>query len=456
MNLGMIGIIVSLVLLMFLAYRGISVIILAPILACLATYMSGDFPMVLAYTEIFMKGAGGFVIKYFPVFLTGAIFGKLMGVSGASRRISHFFAEKLGEERAILAVVLATALLVYGGVSLFVVVFAIYPIGSALFKEAEIPKRLLPGSIALGAFTFAMTSLPGTPQYINTMPMKYFHTNIYAAPVIGIVCSIIMGVLGVSWLNYRAKTLMDSGEGYGNHIEEKLEEKELPNLFVSIAPIILIFILNYYFTNYFFVNNGVEYLSSMKKLGEKGINNIWPVIISLVSAIILSLLLLRKHLTDVKKDLSDGALSSLLPIMNTASEVGYGAVIKSLAGFALIKHGILSVSGSPLVKVAVSTTTLAGMVGSSSGGTAIALGALGDTFMNMATAVGINPQVMHRISIMAAGGLDTFPHSGAVITLLAVTGLTHKESYKDIAMCTMLIPLISTAVAITLASFGIV
>ena len=456
MDLGMIGIIISLVLLMFLAYKGISVIILAPILACFATLMSGDFPMVVAYTEIFMSGVGSFVVKYFPVFLTGAIFGKLMGVSGASKRISHFFADKLGKDRAILAVVLATALLVYGGVSLFVVVFAIYPIGSALFKEAGIPKRLLPGAIALGAFTFAMTALPGTPQYINTMPMKYFHTNIYAAPIIGLVSSLIMGVLGVTWLNFRAKKLVSLGEGYGDHIEEKVEEKELPNLFISLAPIILIFVLNYYFTNYYFVNSSAKYLVGMEKLGKTSINNIWPVIISLLSAIVLSLILLKKHLTNVKKDLSDGALSSLLPIMNTASEVGYGAVIKSLAGFALIKHGILSVPGSPLVKVAVSTTTLAGMVGSSSGGTAIALGALGDTFMTMATTAGINPEVMHRVAIMAAGGLDTFPHSGAVITLLAVTGLTHKESYKDIAVCTMAIPLIATVVAIILASFGIV
>lgn len=205
MGIGILGIVLSLILLMFFAYRGVSVIILAPLLACLAAVLSGDFPAIVAYTEVFMKGVGGFVIKYFPIFLTGAIFGKLMGVSGASKTISHFFVDKLGKERAILAVVMATALLVYGGVSLFVVVFAIYPIGASLYREAGIPKRLLPATIAFGAFTFAMTALPGTPQYINTMPIQYFNTNIYAAPVLGIVGSLVMGTLGIAWLNGRAK-----------------------------------------------------------------------------------------------------------------------------------------------------------------------------------------------------------------------------------------------------------
>ena len=456
MGIGIIGIILSLVLLMFFAYRGVSVIILAPLLACLAAVLSGDFPAIVAYTEIFMKGVGGFVISYFPIFLTGAIFGKLMGVSGASKTISHFFVDKLGKERAILAVVLATALLVYGGVSLFVVVFAIYPIGASLYREADIPKRLLPASIAFGAFTFAMTSLPGTPQYINTMPIKYFNTNIYAAPVLGIAGSLVMGVLGIMWLNGRAKRLMIAGEGYGDHVENFVNNGEnLPGFGLSITPIFAIFALNYYFTNIYFKSYGGRYSGAMEKLGTPGINGIWPVIISLGAAIILCMILFRSYINDMKKEMAEGALGSLLPIMNTGSEVGYGAVIKSLAAFLIIKDGILSIPGTPLIKVAVSTTTLAGMVGSSSGGTAIALGALGETFMKLAESAGVNPEAMHRIAIMAAGGLDTFPHCGAVITLLAVCGLTHRESYKDIAVCTMIIPLIATTVCIILATMGI-
>lgn len=223
-----------------------------------------------------------------------------------------------------------------------------------------------------------------------------------------------------------------------------------------MIPILVIFILNYYFTNFYFKDFGSKYVNAMDRLGANGINGIWPVIISLVAAIIVCAILFREYIKDLKKEMADGALGSLLPIMNTGSEVGYGAVIKALGSFMLIKEGILSVPGSPLVKVAVSTTAMAGMVGSSSGGTAIALGALGETFANLASVTGISPQVMHRISIMAAGGLDTFPHSGAVITLLAVCGLTHKESYKDVAVCTMAIPLFATAVGIILANFGVV
>lgn len=459
MTLSILGIFTSLIILMVLAYRGVSVIVLAPLTAMLATIFTGDFPAIVAYTEIFMKAMAGFIALYFPVFLVGAIFGHIMGVSGASTAIANYISAKFGNDRAILAVVCATALLVYGGVSLFVVVFAIYPIGVSIYKKADVPKRLLPASIALGAFTFTMTALPGSPQYINTMPIPYFGTTIYAAPILGVISSVVMMTLGIFWLTRRARKLNLAGEGYGLHDADKeiqnSDDKKLPGFALSTVPILLIFVLNFALTNWYFIEFADNYIPAMEALGKNQINGIWPVVISLAVAILVSFVLFRQYIPNPKKQLENGALGSLLPIMNTASEVGYGGVIKALAAFSVLQAGIVSMDISPIIKVAISTTLLAGVVGSSSGGTALALEALGDSFKTMALEHGISLEAFHRIAIMAAGGLDTLPHSGAVITLLAVTGLTHRQSYKDIAMCTIAIPLFAVAVAIALAMSGI-
>jgi len=438
---------------MFLAYRGITVLVLAPLLAMMAAVLTGEIPALSAWTSFFMPAAASYLQKYFPVFLTGAIFGKLMGASGAARAIAHFIADKAGKKRAIAAVITATGLLVYGGVSLFVVVFAVYPIGAMLFREGDIPKRLLPAAIATGAFTFAMTALPGTPQYINTMPIPYFGTDIYAAPILGLVGALVMFLGSITWLNFRANKMKATGMGYGDHPNENLNlEGDIPSFGLSIIPVVVVFIINFFLTNFYFKMPSV--VAKYEAFG--GVNGIWSVVIALSVAIVLCLVMFKKYISNPNKDVFDGAVGSLLPIFNTASEVGYGGVIKSLSVFGVVKAAIVSIPGPPLVSIALSTTVLAGIVGSASGGTALALEALGTDFLQMAVANGISPAVLHRIMIMAAGGLDSLPHCGAVITLLAVTGLDHKRSYPDLAMCTMGIPLIATIVTIILALFGIV
>ncbi|MCX7694961.1 MAG: GntP family permease, partial [Caloramator sp.] len=198
--LGVIGIILSLALLMYLAYRGITVLVLAPLLALLAALFTGGTPLMATYTEVYMKNLANYVRLYFPVFMLGALFGKVMEDSGSAKAIAHYIASKLGKQKAIIAVVLSCAILTYGGVSLFVVAFAVYPVAAHLFKEAGIPKRLIPGAIALGSFTFTMTALPGTPQIQNAIPMPFFGTNAYAAPILGIVAAIIMAGLGICLL----------------------------------------------------------------------------------------------------------------------------------------------------------------------------------------------------------------------------------------------------------------
>jgi H+/gluconate symporter-like permease len=456
--LGVLGIILSLALLMYLAYRGITVLILAPILALLAAFLSGGLPLLPTYTEVFMSNLAGYLKTNFPVFMLGAIFGKVMDDTGAAKAIAHYIASKLGKEKAILAVVLSCGVLTYGGVSLFVVAFAVYPISAALFREAGIPKRLIPGTLALGSFTFTMTALPGTPQIQNAIPMPFFNTDSYAAPIMGIVAGLVMFGLGTLWLMRRAKAANAKGEFYGEHKEDikSFGTADLPNVWISIIPILLVLVLNFVLSKYYFPNLDAAYLEAAPyntKLAT--VKGMWSLITSLIVAIIATIALNYKRF-NIRESVNKGAYGSMLAILNTASEVGYGNVIKTLGAFAIVQAFILGISDNPLISEAISVNVLAGITGSASGGMSIALGALGKQYMEMALAQGINPEALHRIAAIACGGLDSLPHNGAVITLLGICGLTHKQSYADIGVVSVIVPIIALIVALIMASVGLV
>lgn len=459
--MGTLGILLSLALLMFLAYRGYNVLILAPLMALLAVLFAGDAALMLpTYTQVFMKSLGGYLIQFFPLFLLGAIFGKLMDDSGSARAIAQGIVTRLGRERAILAIVLACGLLTYGGVSLFVVAFAVYPIGTALFREAGIPKRLLPGAIALGAFTFTMTALPGTPAIQNAIPSPFFGTDAFAAPILGLIGGLIMLGLGSWWLAAQARTLMAAGEGYGSHKDAPTEQSGLPvtGFWLALLPILLVIALNFLMAKQVLPNLDTSYLAKPEFGGlqdAKSVIGIWSIIVALGAAVLLLIGLHWRRWTDLKQSLNDGTFGSMLPILNTASEVGYGTVIASLAGFVVIRDLVLSVPGNPLVSEAVAVNILAGITGSASGGMSIALKTLGAQYLEMANAAGISPELLHRVAAMASGCMDTLPHNGAVISLLAICKLTHRDSYRFIFMNTVIFPLAALVVVITLGSlFG--
>ncbi len=464
------AIVITLLLLMFFAYRGYSVLILAPIMATLAVLLSGDFLNTIpAYTDVFMGALSGFLLKFFPIFLLGALFGRLMADSGAATAIANTVVEKLGASKAILAVILVCAILTYGGVSLFVVAFAIYPIAKDLFRAADIPKRLIPAAIALGSFTFTMTALPGTPAIQNAIPIPYYNTNVFAAPILGIIGGTIMFICGWLWLQSRARKANAAGEGYGQHDEEDVggvgaaaKEVDVLNTHhtsftVAMIPLVLVIGLNAILTYVVFPSIDFSGLQTQfPDLNVAGSLGLWSIIISLVVACVVLILLRIGHWNNLQKTINRGTYDSMLPIFNTASEVGYGAVIASLAGFLIIRDSILNLTpDNPLISEAVAMTTLAGITGSSSGGLSIALSTLGEDYLRMAVNAGIDPELMHRVAVMAAGGLDTLPHSGAVITLLAICGLTHKQSYLNLAMVTMVIPLVAVVAVIILGTmFG--
>jgi len=458
--MGVSAIIVSLVLLMYFAYRGVSVIILAPLLAMFAVVFSGDASQIMGiYTQVFMKGAVGFIAKYFPIFLLGALFGKLMQDSGSAKAIALAIIKLVGQKHSALAIVLSCALLTYGGISVFVVAFAVYPLAAALFKEADIPKQFIPATIALGGATFTMTCLPGTNQIHNIIPGSFFGTTIYAAPLVGIVAGSAIMVAGMAWINFRIKNTIKQGYGTGHTNEpEQANDDELPVFAIALLPIVVVIAINFLFTLVLIPHWDNSYLASEKfgAINPNKLTGIWSMIIALLVANLTVIAINFKKFKNLNKSLTDGAIGSMLPTFNTGSEVGYGVTIASLAAFAIIKAAVVNISpGNPMISEVVAINVLAGITGSASGGLTIALGALGETYQQMAASAGISMEWMHRLASMASGGFDSLPHNGAIITLLTICGLSHRQSYKDIAMVSLVIPVIvvfSAAILLTLMS----
>ncbi len=427
----MIGIIIGLALLMFLAYKGLSIIWIAPICA-LVVAATGGLELLPAYTEAYMGGFVGFAKSWFPVFMLGAIFGKVMEDSGAAQSVAQWLTSKFGKKAAISAVVAGCAVLTFGGISLFVVVFAMYPIALSLFREANITRKLIPGTIALGSFTFTMTAIPGTPQIQNLIPMQYFGTSATAAPIMGIVGAIIMCGGGIFYLETRRKKYDALGDAYDEPKDKapEIDVSKLPNPLLSALPLLAVISL----LNIFNLD----------------------IIVALLAGIVLGLALNIPRISSIKATLNQGASSSVIAIINTSAAVGFGSVVRAVPGFETLTDLVMGIPGNPLISQAVSVNLLAGATGSASGGMGIALEALGAQYLEIAQATGIAPEAFHRIASMSSGGLDTLPHNGAVLTLLAVTALTHKDSYKEIFVVGSLIPIAAVIAGIILGNFGLI
>lgn len=426
----MLGIILGLVVLMVLAYRGWSIIWIAPVSAGVVA-LTGGLDLLGTYKDTYMGGFVGFTQQWFPVFMLGAVFGKLMEDTGMAQSVSVFLSKLIGKKRAILGVFLASAVLTYGGVSLFVVVFAVYPLAISLFREANLPRRLIPGTVALGAFTFTMTALPGTPQIQNLIPTQYFHTTPTAAPIIGVVTGLIMGVGGYLYLRWREKVLLSKGEHFTEPDQQKVsnQNKKLPHPLLSLLPLITVLVT----------------LNLLR----------WDIIAALLAGILLILILNFQKVKFFVKAINEGAVGSVTAIINTSAAVGFGTVVKAVPGFETLTNTLINMKGNPLISEAIAVNLLAGATGSASGGMGIALEALGQKYYELALSTGFSPEALHRIASLASGGLDTLPHNGAVLTLLTITGMSHKDSYLDIFVVSLLIPLLSVTVAIIMAAFGI-
>lgn len=433
--------------LMLVAYRGFSVILFAPIAALAAVLLTDPSAVLPVFSGLFMEKLVGFVKLYLPVFLLGAVFGKVIELSGFSRSIVTAVIDLVGPRRAVLSIVLVCNLLTYGGVSLFVVVFAVYPFAAEAFRLSQIPKRLIPGTIALGAFSYTMDALPGTPQIQNIIPTTFFGTNTWAAPWLGLIGAAFILTLGVTYLDWRIASAKKRGEGYGEgHANEPapVAAETLAHPAIALLPLVVIGLANLAFTALIprLYGDRVEtMLAGLDKpivTTTTQVTAIWAVELALLLGILTVFAFAWKPVASGFAEGSKAAVAgSLLAALNTASEYGFGAVIAALPGFLAIREALAAIP-NPLINEAITVTALAGITGSASGGLSIALAAMSSTFIAAAEAAQIPMAVLHRVAAMASGGMDTLPHNGAVITLLAVTGLTHRQAYADIFAITVL------------------
>ncbi|VBB07843.1 gluconate transporter [Lucifera butyrica] len=451
----LLAILVSFALLMILVYRGYSLILFAPLCAMLAAAAS-PFPILPTFSEIYMSKAAEFVKIFFPIMMLGAVFAKIMEEGGMASGIAAAISRTLGKERAVLAVMLGCGVLVYGGISVFVAVFVMYPFGAVLFREANIPKRLLAATLWMGIFTYAMIALPGTPQIQNIIPTSFFGTTTWAAPVTGVLSAIVYFGLGLGWITYRFRK--SGNEGYGNHTlnePKPMDSAKLPHWLPSILPLVAVVLVNLYMSNpfkwswaYSWNSNLLEPLKPLKlALMSPAVANVqavWSLDVALIVGIVLGLIIGRKHIFErgvrIASVLSSGVTSSLTAVLNTASGFAFGSLVAILPGFAIIKNALLHLhfGSGPLVSEVITTNLMIAFTGSASSGITISLGMLGADWLKWAHSVGMSPQILHRMIDLASAGLDTVPHNGALVTLLAVCGLTHKEAYYDVFVLMMM------------------
>jgi H+/gluconate symporter-like permease len=476
--MGFLGILVGLGALVWLAYRGWSVLLLAPLAALLAAAFARE-PLLAHWTETFMGGAARFVAQFFPIFLLGALFGKLMDDSGSVTAIAHFMAEKLGPRRAILSVVLAGAFVTYGGVSLFVAFFVLAPMAQELFAKSGTPRRLAPAAIALGTSTFTMSALPGTPAIQNAIPMPFFGTTAFAAPGLGVMAAIIMLGFGMWWLR-RAETragqqTLVSGYGAGTAgvaedqamreraaIAGEFDLAEIPHgqrggqpgIVVAVVPLLVVVGVNLVMSLGVIPRMDAAFLAEPRWGGTTiaAVGGVWSVIVALLVAILVLVAINVRRLTAIRDSVDAGVTASVLPLLSVASLVGFGAVVAAMPAFDAVRTWVLSIGGGPLVSLAIATNILASLTGSASGGLTIALDTLGATYLALAEQRGIDPALLHRVAVIGAGTLDSLPHNGAIVTLLAVCGCTHRESYLDIVMVAIVGAILALVAVIAVGS----
>ncbi len=445
--------------LMLVAYRGYSVILFAPVAALGAVLLTLPGAVLPAYSALFMENMAAFIRNYFPVFMLGALFGKVIELSGFAKALAAGISGVAGPSRAMLGVVVVCALMVYGGVSVFVVGFAVYPFAAELFREARIPKRLIPATMSLGSFTFAMDALPGSPQIQNIIPTTFFGTTTMAAPILGPIGGVFIFAVGMAYLEARRRSASVSGEGYGTgHLNEPepVDAQALVSPFLAFLPLAVVAVANIAFTvmipKWYGATATVALTPAAKPIAIEVSRQVgvWAVESALVLGIVtVAIVAWRRMMVTFVKGSHAAIAGCLLASVNTASEYGFGAVMVALPGFAAIQAA-LSAIPNPLVNEAITVTTLAGVTGSASGGLSLALAAMAEQFKAAALTAHIPVEVLHRVAAMAAGGMDTLPHNGAIITLLAICGLTHRQSYGDIFAITCIK---TTAVFVVIAVY---
>lgn len=416
--MSVIGIVLGVILLIFLALRGWNVIFSA-LLSSLVVIIFSGAPLYDTFYKAFMVGFSNWAGKFFLMLLGGAVFAKFMEVTGAARSISNSIM-KITKGKNLLVLFLGlwavTAILVYGGISTWVIVYVMMPIMYPIFESLN-----LPWTTALSVFVLAANAipnnLPGAVTIYNVMPMQYLGTSSTAGWLISVFASIFHLILGLAFIFWDLKKQQKKGIGFikpANLKIEPIDESNLPNPIISLIPIaVTLLTLNVFKIDVFF---------------------------ALVLGIVSCIILMYKNIPDIKGALAQGIVNCGLPVLSTCAVVGFGSVVASVPGYDTIVDFIINKTpGSAYVSWAISITSLAGITASASGGLGIAMESLLPKYLGM----NLNPQALHRLASIACCGLDTLPHNGAIVTELSIFGLTHKEGYKYFFILSLVLPLLS-------------
>jgi H+/gluconate symporter-like permease len=430
MMLSMMGLVGGLVLLIVLTIRGMNLFIAAPLCALVVALTNGMSVFIgeINFVETYMSGFSGFIAAWFFMFLLGALFGKFMEDSGAADSVSRWIIQRIGYKQAVLAVVLACAILTYGGVSVFVVAFSVYPMAVSLFKDANLPRRFIPAAMAFGSVTFTMTSA-GSPEIQNWIPIKYLGTSPFAAWEVSLVVAIFMAVLGYWWLAKMIRKAIANGEEFEARITDpEIRERDYPHPLTGIIPLLVVLCIS------FFLHEALAQLALIVALG---------------GGVLTLLIINRAHFHNLQAAINTGTTGALVAIGNTAAVVGFGAIAKNTEAFQQTVALMTQIPGNELIGAAIAISVIAGLTGSASGGQAIALPLLAPHYLDQ----GVQPEQLHRIVSISSGALDSLPHNGYVVTTIrAICHETHKAAYGAVAALTVVVPVIGLALAIGLFS----
>lgn len=431
------GLLLGLALLIITTMRGMNLFIATPLCALVVALTGGVALLPSLATvpgkdlvSLYGSGFAGFFATWFFVFLLGALFGKLMEDSGAADSVAKLVKDKLGVKHAALAVVLACALLTYGGVSLFVVAFSVYPMALSLFREADLPRRFIPATLAFGSVTFTMTAA-GSPEIQNWIPVDYLGTTPYAAWQASLVVSLLMAGVGMLWLNWMLKRAKAGGEHFiARSDDPESSTRVLPPPILAAIPLLVVLLCSFW-------------LHDQLKTGA--------LIVALLAGCMTCALLSWRFLQRPMLALSDGATGAVMALGNTAAVVGFGVVAKASPAFDRAIDLLTHLPGGGLAQAAIAVTLIAAMTGSASGGQTLALPILAPLFLGQ----GVNAEQLHRTVVIASGGLDSLPHNGYVVTTIRVICRdTHAAAYPAMGALTVLVPVLGLIVCLLLFALG--
>lgn len=415
-GLGVFGALAGMAILIF---KRVSPIIIGP-LAAILVCLTGHIPLFKGVTETYLSGVTGFFTSYFLVFLLGNIFGNIYQNSGAAAKIGSIISKKCGPKNCMLACMASAAILSYGGINSFVIIFSVYPIALKLFEEADLPTYLLPGIVCGGMWTFAMTG-PFTPQIPNLVSMDYLGTPSYAGLLPSLTGAAAMIILILLYMNHEAKKAHQRGEHFQwpENVKRVEDDGDSPNGLLSIIPIAVVLI----------TFNVTEL----------------DIVVCLLIGVLLALVLFYRYLPkdEMLEMFNSAAKSSVIIIINTAVIVGFGSVVKGTPFFEFATHVLETSDANPYIVAAVGSNIFAGILGSASGGISLMYETLKDTFMNYA-ADGYNLEYIHRLCADGSGGLDSLPWNGSIVSVFAVCNTTHKMSYKYNFVTCLVIPIVCT------------